>query len=464
MPNSNATIRKQCRYAIFAFAILSSGCASTIQSTRFDEQSTTIARGLTYSLPKAQVRISVVRAKETEDDLEKAIEALKKLKEKIEKAEKDTAKFKETLAKDEALAKLLEGPAKGAQAIKIDRSKARVLLAKKDLDTALAEIPKLTEVAQKSKDAQGKFVEKITITDLGVFADRNQTFLANLNHLPTRDDSMQLGVVDGLLTSTGKATADDKSADILLSLANIVGSRSNSNPNSALTKNIKSFLFAQSNTTDVEPDGSKCTAINQSFVFDPSDLSDVRSTLRKFANLKFSFSLQVQAIDSEDPKLNEKIESGASSNQAVVDGLIYRPTTAVRILVKPKNRGEATKDSCFITDKIESEVVVLNVPDTGRLAYLPMDSGALNSNSTSYTFEKGSPKEFSTSRASEIAALLKIPVNIAKALISVPTDFIKLRVDYSSDEIKLLKNQLDKLQAAQDLKDKLKLLESEESD
>ncbi len=445
-------------------AALFSGCASTIQSTRYDDQSTTVARGLVYSLPKAQVRISVSRAKETEEDLAKIVNSLSALKTKIEKTNEEATKAKARTDELVALEAASGGPAKATYAIQIDMSKAKTLVAKKALDAAIAELATIEVALQKSKEAQGTFVEKIVITDLGVYADRSQMYIANLNHLPTRDDSMQLSVVDGLLSSTGKAIADDKTADIIVSLANLVGPKPGGSSATNLS-NSKTYFYSSPNTLLKNPKTASdappaCKAVNESFVFDPTDLSDVTSTLRKFKKLNFSFSLQVQAIDSDNSTLDEKSNLRGVDLQAVIDGLAYRPTTAVRILVKPKK----DETLCVTSDKLESEVLILNAPDASRMAYLPIDSGALNSNSTSFVFDKGHPKEFSTARASEIAALLKIPVNVAKALISVPGELIKLRVDYSSDEIKLLKNQLDRLVAAQELKDKLKLLDEVKSD
>jgi hypothetical protein len=432
------------------------GCATTIESIPITAQTAQPIRGMAYSLPKAQVKLTVVRKLGTEEDIAKAQKALTAAEETIKSAQLGRDKAETVSAELTKQVAAAKGDGKTKLETRLQISEAKFLVFDSELKAAKADQVAAKITLEAKKNDKGKLIEEITIVPLAVVADRENTFVANLNHLMTRDDSMQLSVENGLLSSTGKAIADDKTADILVSLANIIGAKN------APTKFNTFFRTNTPPLNEAKPTQTKsdCELKTASFIFDPTNKKETSAVVESLnSNLKFSFAIDFggdglihstnSVLDSVF-KLEEEVKVATSSTP--IPGLAYRPIRDLRITVKPTQG----KDNCKIFETQPAESFVISVPDASRIAYLPMDSGALNSNTTTFTFDKGNPKEFSTSRASEIAALLKIPVNVAKALISVPTEFIKLRIDYSSEDTKLLKAQIDRLQAAQDLKDKIK--------
>jgi hypothetical protein len=434
------------------------GCATTVVSTPFPMQSDQPLAGMAYALPKAQLRLTVIRKLGTEEDVTKAKENLEETEKKSKEIAAELKKYETEEAELKKLVAVAKNEGKKRFEENLEMLSAQVIVFKNKKKTMVDAKKTAADALETAKQQTNKISEQIKVEPLDPVPDRASTFVANLNHLPTRDDSLQITVENGMLSSTGKAVADDKTADILVSIASIIGGKKT---DPIVKLNFLSYNRELLPTKNDSPNAEvkkDCKLGNISRIFDPTNQAETKHALSDvFKALSPSFSIKIGSVEGgikTEPETLEKT-SVFSVHQLShpIEGLAYRPLRDLAVTVTPR-----PNPNCAIVGDQNSETLVIAVPDTSRIAYLPMQSGALNNNTTSFAFSQGSPKEFTTGRASEIAALLKIPVNIAKALISVPTDLIKLRVDYSSEDTKLLKSQLDLLKASQELKDKLKEL------
>jgi hypothetical protein len=443
-------------FAFVSLMLCVSGCATTVISTPVLSQSNQPIAGMAYSLPKSQMRLTVSRKLGNAEDVAKAKKVADEAEKKSTALASKLGELKTQVTEEKKLVRVAVGEGKKRFEEQLEMLNARVLVLENDVKKAATAKKEAADKLDKAEAQKDKYAEEVKIELLDVVPDRNNTFVANLNHLPTRDDSMQLTVENGLLNSTGKAVADDKVADILISIASIVGGNKSSKPLSGGFNLFSLKITPETETNKTEERSEKCPIGDISKIFDPTNQKETKEALDViYKRLVPSFTIELGSVvgsaESGVPDNATLATYNLHSSSQPIDGLAYRPLRELPVTVTPKENG-----NCKFVNPNESKAFVFTVLDSSRIAYLPMHSGALNNNTNSFAFSKGSPTEFMTGRASEIAALLKIPVNVAKALISVPTDFIKLRVDYSTEETKLLKQQLDLLKATQDLKDKIK--------
>lgn len=261
------------------------------------------------------------------------------------------------------------------------------------------------------------------VESLAVQADPNYRYVAHLSHNGTRDDDLTLEVnSEGLLTST-KITAADKTGEILVELAGAASA--------AAQPGMEDY--------DSERDAVRCLG-PKVLVFNPADKYEAQGT-----------SL-LPAFDSINKQLLEYgISLSHDSIPAIPDGddlepkwgaVYYRAPMPIVVSVHQDER------------VISSSVV--NVPQLGPTAYIPMKANAFVTTVDELTFTDGSVTKWNTKRPSEALAIVKVPVDIMKAVVSVPAGIFKLRVDYDSQAKTLRQNEIDAM------KEKVKRLELEQ--
>jgi hypothetical protein len=401
--------------AATAISLLVSAC-STVSSTRATEALQ--PEGLVYYLPMRMVKVTITPApvdltalKKSRDDARtESLSARAAVA--VAAADEDKARKKLAAAKPGNQAKL-------AEAYSLARMKAA---------QARAEHEQLLSVAERA-DAHLERARRqgceysASVESMPAQADRNHRFVAHLSHNGTRDDEMTLEVsAEGLLTST-TMTAADRTGDILVTLAG------------AQAAATASAMEPYTSETDV----MRCLG-PKVIVFNPADqykgqgaalLPEVDRINGELA--EYGITLSHDAILAIPDETALKPHWGA---------VYYRAPMPVTVSVHQDGR------------VISSSVV--NIPQLGPTAYIPMKANAFVTTVDELGFTDGSLTKWKSKRPSEALAVVKVPVDIMKAVISVPAEIFSLKVNYDSQAETLRANEIDLM------KEKVKRLELEQ--
>lgn len=369
----------------------------------------TVPSGVAYALPKGQVQLAWSRGKPSPADVQKAQAAL---------AIAQAALANDQLAFAKALAKDEKDPTLPALEAKVTASQTAVEAANSGLIAATS--------------AQTSFVETATLTVLPVVPDPDPKahFVTNLNHSPLRNDSLNVGVSNGLLNSA-TATSADQTPQILLTLAN-----------TAIT--FASIL----GTGGALPLGggraarevalSLCRQDSWSVIFDPLNKAEIDAVIDELSMRTQNIILKTYTPDV--PAL-----SIAPPTTPQVTGLVYRAMTARTLTLAPSTM---PSPGCPLVNPTPAQSIVAVVPDTNTAYVVPARAGAFTTSSFNLAFTNGTLTSYSNQQPSEIAAAVGIPLAIANSLMTIPTSILRLRVDYDSTATALV-NQRSALSVAQ---------------
>jgi len=276
---------------------------------------------------------------------------------------------------------------------------------------------------------QTNFQETATLTVLPPIPDPDLRahFIANLAHMPTRNDSLNLSVSNGLLNSAA-VTSADQTPNIIITAANtaitLATMGAGGGPFAAMIIKPQAVLAT-----------SACTPDNWSTVFDPVNFNEVTIATQTFASKTQNMKLEadIAKLPAAPPAINPP---GGSS----VAGLAYRTMTATTItLVSQGNTtAPAPGNSCPLQSPPSAQSVVAVVPDTTTAFLVPAQAGAFTASTFNFGFTNGSLTTYGNQQPSEIAAVVGIPLSIAQSLLSIPAQILQLKVNYDTQATALV--------------------------
>ena len=413
------------------------GCTNLIHSKRLppcdQNNCASPPSGFGYSLPRGQFLLQASRHKIAEPDLTAAADAVAKANAAM-KADMDSlVKVRQQQAADAD--KKPPSPA----TIEADKAAIADLTKIVDGDRELFTIAKKT-LNDKKKDI-GKFSETFTLTQQALAPDPRVAYTADLHHSCFRDDTIKIGLSNGLLTSAS-TTSVDQSLNILVSLAETAISVATFAVSGVpLVPPAPAGLIAQGVTA-----GSplECS-YDVSEVFDPLDHEDI-DRVNKI------LSADHATIEIRPPESTVPTPTPAPS----LEGLAYRVPVPVIVTVQPRETIDgkefwnkagpswtdgAKKIRCIMQSKPGAQSVLAVIPDSRRNYFLPSDASAFTTTTLSYTFASGMLTEYDVTRPSEAAAPVTALGTLAKDILAIPGSILKLRLDYTNSSADVVKAQ-----------------------
>lgn len=436
-------------YLYFCATLLLVGCASPIQSYTPNYTNSKKNIGMVYSLPKGQIQLTASRKMVSGNDLTAA-----------QKVATDAAVVLAMDTKALAEAKTEFDTALGAlghaTSLIKDDMKKKSDMAKAVFDFLAIKVAAETKSAAAADENSrnlagkvGKWTESISLLQLASVPDAQHRFVAYLNHNFTRDDTMKISVIGGMLSTT-TATSTDQTANIIL---NLVSAKAAFSQPLSFFSTKKDFQLL-----DPKPNES-CEGYSFSYIFDPSDFQDVQEVLKKLKDVKSTATLNFDNFS--DNMINGTKELPLPIHVSEVPGgLVYRTPLAIRIDILPikKTSDPNLVKTCEVEGLVVATSYVIIVPDSRTEFVLASSAGAFTKTTFDFTFKDGTPTDYSIGQPSELSGIASLPLDIAKAIVSVPASIIKLRVDYDSQANALvdaqtasLKAQLEQIKAQQAL-------------
>jgi hypothetical protein len=395
--------------------------------------------GLVYALPKAQVLVEASRKVITGEDVDKARKAAAQAADAVKEATAAQATAKAALSDAEAVLAAANAATRAELTQKRDVADAVARVRSAQVEAAKQAAK---EAATRLADLEGKegsYEMSASLKQLSAVPDPARRYAATLDAGGTRDDSIKLATVNGMLSNS----STESTGQVAAILVNIASAISGARMPSA-TWSLRSVNPPRA----PEKTGTQaCQAFATSIVFDPTD-SDAKHAaidrLREASQGSLALAVTLPAVDG--PQAAPTIAS---------TGLVYRAPTPVNIEVASQSSA-----ACPIVGTPSSTTLNATVPDSRASYVLPVTASSFTKTKTAFEFKDGMPTSLHVDQPSQLAAITRIPIDIMKAILEVPGSLIKLRVDYDSQavaltdaEVKQLKSQLDLLKAKAALKD-----------
>jgi hypothetical protein len=449
-PEASPTVRVlSC--ALLGFLV--SGCATVRSAPRLSNE---LASGVTYYLPKRDMKITAERKLLKKEEVEKALAA--------KKGELETANtaLKASKASVETLTRRLASPAVVASVDATASVTEELAIATADVEvgtaktTAIGAEIKVLEAAllvvNASATGSCAFQYSAKLEVLAPTADTRLRLTADPFHSPLRDDDTKLAVTqDGLLTSANVVAAD-RTGDIIVEIASAfagIGVDAPMDPLAAVGA----------------PPAARCDQIPVKFVFrfNPVDEIERKAANDALAAAEFPFRVDapamVAAYTFTDPAKDQIIDrqrvvekqprdsyrlDQALYHHGKQGALFYR--TALPQTVELR-QCQATPTCANTEESVPIEAALVLLPQAGPISYIPMRSSAFVKTVDDVTFYNGMLASWTASRPSEVLEVVRLPVKILKAVVSVPAEIIKLRIDLSDQQKGLAASQQTQIQA-----------------
>lgn len=394
--------------------------------------------GLVYSLPKGQVLLTASRKVIGKADVAKAESSLATADQALSTAISKLAAAKAAEKKDAVPA---ESDVKKAK----DHAAVAAARAELDADTASASAAKETLATVKTAVGK-KYIATFSLTPLPIVPDGRRQFVADLAHFQYRDDTLKLGVVNGLLTTASTESTDETPSIISSLVSAAVGLTTFIG---AGTPVIPSGAVAAP-PSPAKPGAPKNCAYAISTVFDPTNPSDINAinTKLKKASVQAHIRLRssyVSRIDRHPLQVahlspSPTAASGKLKDARPIDGLVYRAAVATQVMLVPTRNAITTKN-CPLEVMPKAQSIQVIAPDTNSEFIVPVKAGAMTSSSFNFGFSSGMLTDYDVVRPSEWAAVASVPVDIINKIMTIPTSIFKLRLDYSTAQTNLAKQQ-----------------------
>jgi hypothetical protein len=196
------------------------------------------------------------------------------------------------------------------------------------------------------------------------------------------------------------------------------------------------------------------------FQFDPIDPAErarVEGALRRYG---IAFSLTKQA----DCPTAASGAGCCTTCDLTQPGIYYRLPIPYRLNLSPAGifRASGDRGSQGEWESLDGglERTVL-LPNEAVCIYVPVTRAAFVKSETTVLFERGMLKEVTTTKPSELVGFVRIPVDVASAILAIPSELLTLRIKHiegersrSAAEKELLELERDRLQAQIDVLEK----------
>lgn len=413
-----------------------------------------LGEGLTYFLPKREVKVSAERTLLKKDELQRAIA--------VKKGELAPA----TALQTEAVARVRTARAR-LGTVPIQRDSGAKALIDRDLTLALADSTIATAkkgaielelreaeanlaILENAPKASCTFTYSATVELLPPVADTRRRFVANVAHRVQRDDDVKLAVNGAGLLSSAKMTAQDRTGDILVDLAGAVAG-------------VRVGMASPSTAPLLRPptaDTVGCAQLPTKFAYrlDPAEPKEVQQLNTQLESSGFPFRLEVPAVVSgaQPQDSTAKLVAARADSEARADferqladaarrgALFYRSSVPQTIVLRQCDGGP----ECSVTKgSTPVDAAVTTLPQLGPISYIPMHSSLFVKTVDDVVFENGVVTSWNAIRPSEVAEVVRLPVRILKSAVSVPAELVKLRIDLADQEKGLAASQKAQIEA-----------------
>ena len=394
--------------AITASTLFCTSCSEVVVKSELVSQSNDLM-GFVYSLPIGQILINALRTQISKIDLAKAQTAV--------------SQANAAIAKDQAAITAANG-----DATKTAAAQAALSSDKAALDAANTSLALTTA-------NQNKWQETATLTVLPIAPDPTARYVSDLIHDDTRDDTLNISVVNGLLTST-TLTSTDQTPNIIVTLADTVITLV------AMAGGVP--VPAASRTAPLLPPTDCEYSIAE--VFDPLNKEQVD-------NINMSLKTVGARVEVGDSALVDPSQQpvppnqGTSSKETNLPGLVYRVATPVALQISSDptpNLPLPTKDTpvqCELASPITAQSITAVVPDTRSRYVVSSTAGPFTTTNLTFGFSSGLLTNYSVQRPSEVAAIAGIPLRIANDIMQIPTQLLQARFNFDTQATALVNAQ-----------------------
>lgn len=460
--------------------IISTGC--TVLETKSLKPNAASDGGVVYYLPTRPMKIEVVRSPAaTKPELDKANAAVKAASDTLDAAEKTLAAASK---RRDATAASTAARSDADKAVEF--AKADVVLAKAELDAAKKKQAESQADHLLTLNGRPPLVDAITVMLLPMVADTSQRYRANVKHLVTRTENIEIKTTPAGLLSTNNVKASEQSAQILISLAQSLSA-------AAAAGTIPGYSFGLSGWSHVPGSGSSSphrdslikmnvpadTAIDCGngmtrraldapapfrfeYVFNPT-VESVTQTIAKNGQLsteqlnpwaylesalcalgadyRFEWQpLNTRVAAISPPELDNDSESWS--------GLLYRRALPYRMNLYRGERQVTPSDLQTVWKSFAPiKTLQFELPNESPPELLDINGGSFSMRTFGSEFTDGMLVAHAEERPSEALQIVSIPYQVIKAAISIPAEIISLKVDFSSKEAALVDAQAKLIQS-----------------
>lgn len=474
------------RLVMLLLALIFSGCA-VVESKRVASNAAS-DDGLVYYLPTRPLRVEVTRAEvPTKPEVDKA-----KAAESAAETALESAKNILEVATERMKATKAATPARAEAEKNVNLAEADVEVASKKLAARSKKVAEVEADYAKALGGNPPLTDTLTFTLLPSVADTRHRYVANLNHLVTRSDKLELKTTTAGLLSSSAAKSEDQTAQILVSLAQSVAAVAGPVPIGPITTKgsmVRPFgAIAEPPVIEQPPldcgNGFKRPAAAElkpfkfEYVFDPTrNVIQAVSIKDKLSAVDLSPWAYLQSslcalgadylFDWQSMGPNVASDIPAEKDNKLWEGLFYRRQLPYRLDVYKITTAEQK------SSPILSKSLYFELPNASPPELLKIKGSLFASREFGAEFTDGLLVANKEVKPSEALAVVALPYDITKALISVPAEIIQLKVNYSSKAQSLVDAQIkyqDTLKAISDkqkspsaFEEQTKALEQEKS-
>jgi hypothetical protein len=405
--------------SIFILILFLAGCESTSNSMKSSVYSEIIddgtpREGVTYSIPKQDLILTIERKKVSKDSLANDV---KEAEEAVNEQVKKVANIEQTLKLKKAMRDAASTQAtKEKLTLEADLLVLELTFAKKKVK-ALQDVLKVAKTNLATfKEKLSPWLDKITLTASNPYPSSDKRFRARQNTNWISSETVEIKTTSDGLLSGGTTESVGQLDDIIVSTISAINALSGGGFQPfGLEKAQKSF------TPDLGILNGNCPEpIEEKFVhrFSIDQNGWQRDLDQALSKTSFCYDIDLENPPTQSLDLTE----------STFDGLLYPVKRNFRFRVVHRNDGFVAMPS----------VVAI---DPSILSFISLDKAYFATNSFEFEFDKGMLTRFKAVRPNGLVEFLKLPVDAAKAIVSIPTEILKLRVDYSSTEEAYLKAQ-----------------------
>lgn len=479
----------KCCSIILLFMVGLSACTTYPVQSEHITREVSLVDGFSYYLPTQNLKIDVTGTPIKKAELEKKIKNVKQSISTISAKKTELAKSVQALTA--VVSKLPDGSdAKKTQQAKLDIEKAKLAIQTTALSSKQSELEDLE--AQFLLAVSGKCVRNyvVNLTQLPPEPDTRFHMALNLDHSAASSDDFVIETgANGLLSNT-KIERDDQFGAILIELAGALSIKS-IDPNAADSlkeesctqykyQKIVNPLYAGNEIDVPETNISISVGGERQAKYTKKERIDIKlmgtevynsqQESRRSAVVKVDGQEILNSVSDSDKEIQIELrgveeyqgDSDFRDIELTIDdvsvvqendrkdvldcsGLYYRRNMPYQFVVKRAGHPIAAQSMLF---------------PTGPISCLSLPASRFVKTVHEARFVNGILTKWDTERPSEALAFVKIPVNVAKAILSVPAELIKLKVDISNQNKSLSDAEKAEIEAYQAL---LKLREQIEA-
>lgn len=282
----------------------------------------------------------------------------------------------------------------------------------------------------------------VVVKPLALVPDTTRRYSAQLKHSVLRSDELTLTTTSSGLLAGALGKSQDKSADIVLALANSAAARR------AQTAELRPFR----STIPTQKTEKSCLDAQESMITDFT--TDGSQSASAWSHESGSTGVTLTLDASAPPPPDNVCElrsacvdngnSVASSPEKGVTlrGLVYRRDLTHRLTARAK---QGSGNAGVVIAQ-----ALLTMPNLSPTEFLPLRTGAFTDVSYTVAFENGMLTSVAATRPSEALGFAKIPYDLAVAAVKIPAEIFKLRVDLTSQKAELATKEaelIDKIEA-----------------